>query len=101
VTLSIFTDTQYSLYVFSPVGVQLGHYESDSDTLGGIERVTWSQDGLLAIGDSEGCVRLLESESWSPIATLRVRDSTAWRESTTATTRSGPRFTHCMLVLLT
>lgn len=91
---------QYSVHIFSPVGAAVGHFEMATDTgvCCSIRRVTWAPNGrYLMIGDSEGSVRILESDSWSPITVLQPSPITCWREDppTILPGTVGPRITQC------
>ncbi|KLT39499.1 WD40 repeat-like protein [Cutaneotrichosporon oleaginosum] len=68
----------HHVFFYSPVGVYIGTYALDTssnaahDLVQSIKRTAWAPNGRhFAIGDSGGLVRIVESENWTSIASLR------------------------------
>ncbi|CAK9783533.1 unnamed protein product [Cutaneotrichosporon oleaginosum] len=72
------TLVRHHVFFYSPVGVYIGTYALDTssnaahDLVQSIKRTAWAPNGRhFAIGDSGGLVRIVESENWTSIASLR------------------------------
>jgi WD40 repeat protein len=63
------SSVEYSIYFYSLDGRKLSQYTPYNDFLG-IRTVTWSGEGLLAIGSYDQQLRIITPLTWCPIATF-------------------------------